>query len=412
MIKYKSAILAVVATARLWIAGQQGDFHFEDEGLYFNIGRNLALENRYALNNEFAIRQAPGLPFALGLLGKMTRLTPLKARDLNGLVSATAVAFYGWAAWLMTRRRAAVATVLLLTGFHPAFLYMSVTNYPQAFQAFWLACLVLVWAVRHDRTELSAGWGVGDGALIGLGALFVPTQIFVIPAAAIFHLRQGWRWMSTYLVLLGAGLLLVVGPWIVRNLVVEKQFIPFSTAGGEQFYWGFNDQAGPNTGISIAKIAVPEEMKRELWHAGSGKAAEQVFADHAKVWIRAHPARAAGLWMLKFANFFRLDNGNMVMESERSAGREWVARVTSLGVFGVALLGCWRLRRRAPEWPVATGVLLLALAAGHAFFISRYRYRLPFEPFLVLVGVLGWFGIRPPAASVSLNTAAETVHDD
>ncbi len=384
-------ISVLIAGSRLAVFDRQIGLRYPDERLYFDIGSNLANHNRYTLSSEpppYAIRQAPGLPFALGAMGKVTPLTPLKARLLNGMVYMLAAGLYAFAVWRLTRNILLTALMLALAGFHPVNLYMSLTNYPQSFQALWLACLVAVLACRATAT---APWrpavGCLDGVLVGVGAMFVPTQIFLLPGLILWHWPHRWRALMRYTAALAGGLMLAILPWTLRNAQVEKELIPFSTSGGEQLFLGFNPQAGMNTG---GQIALSPAFYAELRAASSGKDVEQCFASQARAWIREHPGQAARLWVLKFLNFFRWNNGAMVTESERSPLREWVARLTSLTVYAAALFGCWALRRRAPAWPLLAFAMMVVLAAGHACFISRYRYRLPFEPFLLFIGVIGW----------------------
>ena len=79
----------------------------------------------------------------------------------------------------------------------------------------------------------------------------------------------------------------------------------------------------------------------------------------------------------------------------------WLQRATTLFVFALALAGCWRLWTREIRWVDFTAVLLGTMALGHAFFVSRYRYRLPLEPVLIFVGVLGlWSACVSQAADV------------
>jgi len=388
-------VLAVILLPRVFLALHQPDFRYPDERLYFDIAKHISQENRYAVTHAgapFAVRQAPGLPVTLGVVDKFCDLTPLKVKLINGMVSALTAVLYGLAVWVMTRNRTAVVVMVLMAGLHPVLLYAGITNYPQTYQGFWFAGLVawLCWRYSSCKGKRPVT-GLWDGVLAGMGALYVPTQLFILPALIAFHFRRGASWVTRYTLFVALGLILTISPWMVRNALVEREFIPFSTSGGEQLFLGFNEQAGMNTGI---QITLPPDLANKIEKAESGKAVERHFAAYAKTWIQAHPLSALKLLALKLLNFFRLNNGAMVTEAERSTAREGMAAATTLFVFGMALWGSWELRRRMPEWTVFTAVLMLALAAGHACFIARYRYRLPFEPYLLFVGVIGWFSAR------------------
>lgn len=400
-------MLVAALCVRVGVVQTHPDFAFPDEDLYFDIARHVADDNRYQLapgGPFYAIRQAPGLPLTLGVLGKVAHLTPPRAKLLNSLVSVLTSVVYAWAVWRLTRNLLAVNAVILLTAFHPTVLYTSVTNYPQTFQGLWLALLTLTLAGVVIRPNVGpARPGLISGLLIGIGALYVPTEVFVVPAVVAFFWRRGWRWLAGFVLFLGIGLAAAVTPWTLRNLIVEKEPILFSTSGGEAFFCGFNEQAGMNTG---ARMEIPPALWKEVYAARSGRESERVFSSHATKWIRENKTQALRLWALKFLNYFRWDNGGMATESERSDIREWIARLTTLVVFGLALWGSWRLWTRRRAWTILTVVMLVCLAAGHAFFIARYRYRLPYEPFLLFMGIIGCFWQRETTSTVD-----ESCHD-
>lgn len=384
-------ILGTIIAIRALLVSHSPDFRFPDEGYYLDIASHIATENRYAVSPGspvFATRQAPGLPVTLGLLGKVIPLSSKIAKITNGMAGVLTAVLYALAVWRLTRRPAATLWILALVGLHPTLLYTSITNYPQTFQGFWMAALTLTWTWRLSDRAPSPNIGALQGSLIGLGALFAPTHLLVAPAALAFYWKQGRSWIIRYTVWATLAGALVLTPWTLRNLAVEHAFIPFSTSGGEQLYLGFNPQAGMNTGVHIAPTL---GLVEDLRGASSGAKQEQCFRNAALNWMVKHPRDTLRLWLLKALNFFRWDNGKMATASEQSVTRAWIARLTSLGVFGLALFGTWRNRGRGSPWPSTAVVLMLALAAGHACFISRYRYRLPFEPFLLLVGVVGTF---------------------
>ena len=266
-------VAVLVVGLRLVTVDRRVEFRYPDERLYFEIGSNLANHGCYALDTKpplYAVRQAPGLPFALGALGSITPLTLQKARLLNGMVYVLAAGLYAFAVWRLTANIRLAALMLAAAGLHPVNLYASLTNYPQSFQAFWLACVAAVLACRSAATapwRAASGWL--DGALVGAGAMFVPTQIFILPGLVAWHWSRRWRPLIQYTAALAGGLLLAILPWTARNAWAEKTLIPFSTSGGEQCYLGFNDQAGMNTGI---QIVLPPDLRAELDTASSGKA--------------------------------------------------------------------------------------------------------------------------------------------
>lgn len=387
-------ILAAALIARIGLLAMKPDFSYPDEWDYLDIAKNIASDNQYKLTEEgpangYAIRQTPGLPVVLGIIGKALPLSCQTAKLINTIAGWSTAVVYAWALWLATGHIWIVAAGAALIGFHPTFLYMGNTNYPQTFQALMLAFLVAAICFRKYRANNgdSPGWTVAEGALTGLGALFVPTQCFILPALVIARWKSGLKKLLLQALILFVSFMAVLTPWIARNAVTEKAFIPFSTNGGEQMFLGFNDDAGMNTGIMIN---ITPGLYTRLTSAASGREREIIFRDEAFKWIRADYGRAARLWILKALNYFRWDTGKMVTaEEEGGAVRLWITRLTSISVFGLAITGLWRLIKHDDYWCILTAVFMLCLAAGHAFFISRYRYRIPIEQALIFIGLTG-----------------------
>ena len=406
-------VLLCVLAIRLVMIPAFPDFRFPDEFWYTEIAQNLLSGNGYVMTGHsiqrFAICKAPGLPFTLAAWGLVFPLTPVSVKVANCLLNWGGIAFLTLAAHRISRARWCAPLTALVAGFHPAVLFSGLTNYPQNGQLFLLGLLVWRLACRDKHAFKSI---VRDGVLIGFGALFVPTHIFAVPAPIVFYAISTWgmgqrannRLMGASInrqrinsslksaAALFVGGLIAVSPWLVRNAITEKDFIPFTATSGQQFYTGFNEQAGMNTGTCIEPS---EEMLAELQAAKNGTEFESVHWKYALQWVQQHPGKAMTLWGLKFLNWFRWDNGALNTESAGVGGwSDWMQRLSSLFVFGICAVGCLRMWPAEKRWVLFAALLMVANAFGHAFFISRYRYRLPFEPLLLMVGVCGLFQAR------------------
>jgi hypothetical protein len=383
-------LLGVALVVRLGVCAWSPAFQFPDEFLYQELAQNIADHNAYAYETPkhglYPVRQAPGLPLLLGLAGKVLTLSPLNCKLVNATVAWLAIAVLALLVWRQTGRPAVVGLLVLLAGLHPAHVFTSATNYPQSFQTLCVSLLALS-LVRWIDHPAAGPAGFRPGLWMGVGALFVPTQIFLVPAVWLARVVTSRTGLLRYSMALGLGVLLPVLPWTLRNAVVERAFIPFSTSGGEQFALGFCDQAGPNTGV---QISLPEPVLEKVRQARSGHEVEAICKEAGRAWIRAHPVEAGRLWLLKFANFFRWDTGSLVTAEQGGGKRAWLSRMSSLAVMGIGVVGIGFLIRRERGLAVFAVAAMLFLAAGHACFLSRYRYRLPFEPLLLAWGLWGW----------------------
>jgi hypothetical protein len=388
-------LLGLALLLRLaWVAAKP-DFTFADERWYLEIAQSLhAGEGYESPSLRFAVRQAPGQPFFLAAWGGVFPLTPVSAKVANSLVGWLALVLMAWALRRHTGSDSLTTAFCLLAGFHPSLLYTCATNYPQSLQLLSVALVcVLLLRLRGAPTAAATGrLALAAGLAVGAGALCVTTQLFMAPSIplAAWVGRKNWLLAG---VLAVAGVGLAVAPWAVRNAVVEKAFIPLSASGGEMLHLGNNPNTVPNTTSTAAAKDKDPQMKADLLASRSAAEADRVYQAHAKAWMKANPRQALRLWALKTANFFRWDAGKLATEQRRGVPAEaWIARLTTLGVYGLFAWGIGAaLRQRQWYWPAVSVSWLVLTAAAMGLFVTRYRYRLPLEPALLWVGLLGAF---------------------
>jgi hypothetical protein len=166
---------------------------------------------------------------------------PLLAQAaLNALVP---LLVYAYARQEFDARVAGVAA--LLTGF---FSFNTVYSSTQSSDA---VCTVIFMAAvasfARGRRRDESLWIVLSGVLIGLASQFRPNLLLVPLVLAVFHVvagrpAKGRRvWQAVALVVAAAA---VLAPWTVRNYRLTGQFIPTSTHGGVQLWYG-TLQTGP-----------------------------------------------------------------------------------------------------------------------------------------------------------------------
>ena len=388
------ALLAAGLLVRVALAWRRGGFVFPDEAWYYDLGRSLLEHGTYRLSDEgttrFAICVAPGLPLLLATVGLVIPLTPIGALLVNAVAGWLTVVLFVALARRWTGGWAAAAW-MAVAGFHPVWVYLNTTNYPQNAQG--LALALLAWAVgrRWQRAERGVGplAVMGEGACLGWGALLVPMHLVTAPIWLLtWPLRPRMR-RHRAARLGAAGAAVVIAPWTLRNAIVERDFVPISAGGGQQLFTGFNADANMNTSVAdISKAHWPPGMADELAAARTGREFEAAHTRAAKQWIRENPRRAAKLWVLKGFNFFRWDTGRLTSRTGTGAAVMWLQRLATVAAYGALALAFLRLRGPDRRWPRLALGLLFIMALAHAFFVSRYRYRLPFEPLLLFCGAL------------------------
>lgn len=158
---------------------------------------------------------------------------------LNALVPPLV---YAYAAQAFDRRVAALATVLVaVLSFNTVYVSTESTD---SVSTVIFMCLLL--AFVHGRRTNRDRWFVIAGVLAGLGSQFRPNLVLLPVVLAALNWLLGPRtWLRLRqgaLVAIIAALMLA--PWTWRNYQLSRQFLPTSTHGGIQLWYG-SLQTGP-----------------------------------------------------------------------------------------------------------------------------------------------------------------------
>ncbi|MFC1525092.1 hypothetical protein ACFL5I_01755, partial [Planctomycetota bacterium] len=105
------------------------------------------------------------------------------------------------------------------------------------------------------------------------------------------------------------------------------------------------------------------------------------FRKEALKWISKHPTEFIRLALVKFARFWNIVPNFSVYRSAKYA-------LTSIFSFGIVLLlALWELLRLRHHWPkwiiLLTPILYFTIV--HMVFIGSIRFRIPIEPYLIIL---------------------------
>lgn len=258
---------------------------------------------------------------------------------------------------------------------------------------------LIVWTEKPDtRTALMLG------LTIGLASLCRPTALILIPVVVLgvlflHKVTKSWRQLAALVL----GVIILVGPVFVRNLVVAGDPVVIASQSGINLYLGNNDSADGYT------AAMPEPLGRnwqisQITHIAqtsvmaSGEstrltpgAVSDYWTDRAIGWMLDNPARAAGLYATKLYA--------QILDREISNNRDLAvffehntllaANPVNFGlVFALAVCGMVA----AIPWKRQTAALVAAGAAyvlAVSFFFFNSRFRLPLMPIWFVFAGLG-----------------------
>jgi hypothetical protein len=238
------------------------------------------------------------------------------------------------------------------------------------------------------------------GGLLGLLILTV-ADLGVAAVGAALWLAFGSSRLRIAGAVVLATAIVVTSTWILRNEITMHAFIPVADNSGYNLILADSAHAGVRSGVNTdvssygakALIQAKEStLPREV-------AFDNSLRDQALSWMRAHPVRAATLYIERVADYFA-PYDNLATKGAVSKVGNLLATAVYLSLLALFL---WRLVRWRSRRPTSLETLLIVLyladALVDAVFVTRVRYRIPLDSLalVVVLTMLTWLP-RPEKA--------------
>jgi hypothetical protein len=238
-----AAVFMIVSVLSLLLLSKATHLDWED---HFRIGQNLRSTGALTIDGQPSIFRPPGYPgFVAATLWIADAMSPQAATDRRSnehdwravvtaqglLLGVMAAALFLWASlWNGFTVAAGFAFAATLNPWSLAL--ANVATYHLLFMVLLTFSTLALCLLRH-----SARGALGAGLLCGLTCLVKPVAL-IIPffIAPLLLIRRPLRSAITSILLIGAGMILIVGPYVARNIVITGQ--PFVTAQGGVVFWG------------------------------------------------------------------------------------------------------------------------------------------------------------------------------
>ncbi|MCW2987858.1 MAG: hypothetical protein JWM24_796 [Solirubrobacterales bacterium] len=407
-----------------------------DASAYAAIAANLERGDGFTVGpsaTQPSSDYSPGLPLLVAGIYEVTGgVHERSARVFLALISSLAVLF----TYLIGRRLAKLSSsphhggeksasvVAGLIGAAVVAIYPALLEYqgmlmsePLAATLLSGAVLAMFWAADRDRGGLP--WLL-PGALLGATAMVRPEYLGVAVLLAAVVLARGIRGdrrcsLGQAAILL-AGVVLVVAPWTIRNVVALDRVVPISTGGGQVLFAGTylpSDGDPEKVGAEVvashpglfdpgdaqklrleqilARLAAQRHPDLETDRALSQMGREQLWDD-----ISEQP--------LEYAGFLATKVGHIWSHGPRDVMREpgWEAfhwALVGFGLLGLCLLA-WRRRWEA----LVLATIFFGITALSALLVAsprRVLVMLPLVAALAGVAVTGLWSRRPGGSAAT-----------
>ncbi len=334
----------------------------------------------------------PGYPLFMAAVYALFGVNIVAVRVAQCLIGAGTVAVvHRIARRVLDRTGARLAA--LATALYPLFIYSAGADMPVTLQIALIAGGVLLTLVAVERSSVRAALGAG---LLGAWATLVAGS--ALPAFLLFALWMAWnrdgaarRGHSRSLRLALACLLpivVIVGAWTIRNQQAFGRPVLVSTNGGYNLWLGNHPGVKASTGNRNEVPGMEEEAARIWSLPGDEATRDSAFTRRAFEYIAADVPRFLRLSLSKSLELWALYQRPMTEDRPR-LGLEMLASLLSYGLLLPFAL-VW-LFVSLPRSRVALLVLLLFLVYSlvHAVILSKVRFRLPLDPFIIIYGCGG-----------------------
>jgi 4-amino-4-deoxy-L-arabinose transferase-like glycosyltransferase len=370
-------LLLVFITALLvrggFILTLQEAFYFPDSIEYSTAAVNLITSG--ALGPEY--NRPPGYPAFLAVVYALFGQSIFVTRVVESVIGA----LLAFVIAVLGRRiggEAVGALAGLLWAVYPMGVFISGLVYPENLLTMLLSLGMLCFLPGADQ-ETSPKRVVLAGLLWGLAALTKPVVLATVGAVGLWVMLWGRCNRILLLLLLLLGTALTVGPWIVRDFYVYNRFV----------------------------IVEP----RAVQHLPAMAATEGDVKTRSVQNLVQQPGAFAAHFQREFVNFWKIELHRISMDwpSYREALHErdnrivrdtiftsnglinLVSIVTTAPLFLFAIIGTGamlfdqeRRRHLALLWST-----ILSFAVVYSIFHAKTRYRIPIEPYIVILSAYG-----------------------
>lgn len=372
-----------------------------DEPYHVYLALDAATYHRIALQGDPAepFWQPPLYPWAMrAIYAAFGTTSPIAVRIVQCLLGALACVGIAVLARRFAGAKAALAAGIA-AALYGTLVYFDGEVLPASLGVALVVALLLVVtaAPRAGSLGARARWPI-TGALLGAGALLLPTLVFPAALLAIWiWRREGLRAVLVITIVAALPIAAVAA----RNARYEPTLVPVSWNGGLNFYLG-NNPAFPETVGIRPGIAWGEIVSRAFCESGVTRRADE------SAWYYREGLRYAAGDPLGFAG--DLGRKTLATISAEEIGRNrdvYLARgesrvmalllwpwgfpfavLAAAAAAGLAALA----RARAVPWPavlVAIGILI-----GSVVFFPTARYRVPAVPALLVLAAAGLPRVR------------------
>lgn len=383
------ALLIRLAFIGVWYQMGQGDRLAPDGYGYRTLAQGLNQGKGFQIEGQATARRPPLYPLFAALLLRCSSF-PLGIQIVQALLGALSCMIL----FLLGKEMFDEGTGFLaaaMLGIDYISVRQIVSVMPETLFVFIL--LGSFYFLIRFTQEKKTVWIILAGILAGFSLLTKETLLFYYPFVTLWFLlhSEPWRIRFFRAGVFSVSLLLVIGPWVVRNSLLRGHPVLLTEGSGRTLYLANNPQAtGGSTGGDWAlgvDTGMPKAVPSWLLNSSTPELEDRYFFKEAVKFIRDHPGRFAELTGRRVMNMWR------PYQTDSPPPAQWA---TALSYLSAVTLGIWGIFWSRKQWREFFPIFILFsyVFLLHAVLIAHIRYRYPVMPFFMVFASFALLQIR------------------
>jgi 4-amino-4-deoxy-L-arabinose transferase-like glycosyltransferase len=365
----------------VFILTLESRFYFDDEFEYYRMVENFLAGKGLIAGEGIKGFRPPLYPLFLSLLYFLEfNLTAI--RIVQCIISAFTVCLIYLAGKNLFSLRIGLWSGLIAS-VYPFFIFYNGFLLTETLFVFLTVITVYSFITVSNKTLTLAKTGV----FLGLSGLCRPTMQMYLPISFLHIIAEkaGFYVRMKKIILITVFFIATISPWIIRNYLVFNAFVPGTTMGGWVLWEGNNPYSvGGPCRYFPENIGQVEEIKRD----------KILFQKTVEV-IKENPSRFVWLLQNKFKRFWNV----IPNASEFTKPLYRLASVMSFGIMMPFFVLGFLLSVRDKKAQYIHS-LIVFFTVFHMIFLASIRYRIPLEPFYIILAVYGFFWLKERVSGI------------
>lgn len=350
-----------------------------NEAAGFNeIGKHIAEGKGYRIStgpieNDEAVRWAPGYPFFLGVAYKIFSHSYPVIWIMQSIIGAfICILIYLIANKLFERKVAYISAIISALCFNLA-IYPAMLLSETLFLL--LVLLYFIYIYKADTLRLNSRY-LFAGIFASLATLTRPIVLIFLLFFSLISFKKNKRGITIFLF----PMVLFISIWTARNYYIYQRFIPIGSGQGETFWIGHHAKA-------TGKYKLPEQLPRDPSSIQEYFMIDNSGYLHGSEFIVKHPMKALLLELKKISLFFsliRTDGWWLHMQGIDRIFSLILSVLFNLLIFGLGIPGIVFSYASANKYISWMRRFIYISILSLIPFVVEARYRLTIYPFMII----------------------------